>query len=217
MAMLLYGTSGSPFVRKVQVVLDEKGIAFEQEPVIPINVSAEYRKISPLGKIPALVHDGKALADSSAICAYLERIHPTPALYPADPYEYARALWFEEYGDSAMLAVIGPKIFFKKFIAPRFFDQPCNDAEVQKTVDEELPPLLDYLESQLGDGPFLVGKGFSIADIGIATELVNLRHAGVGVDPRRWPKLARWAAGIHERPSFRKRIEEERALFGVPA
>ena len=96
MAMVLHGVSGSPFVRKVQVVLAEKGIPYEQETVMPINVSAEYRKISPLGKVPALVHDGKALSDSSVICAYLERIHPTPALYPADPYEFARALWFDE-------------------------------------------------------------------------------------------------------------------------
>ena len=217
MAMVLYGTSGSPFVRKVQVVLAEKGIAYEHEPVVPINVSAEYRQLSPLGKIPALKHDGRALADSSVICAYLERLQPQPQLYPADPYEYARALWFEEYGDTALVAVVGPKIFFKKFVAPRFFNQPTNEAEVQKSIDEELPPLFDYLESQLGDSAFLAGKAFSIGDIGIATEFVNLRHVGVGVDTRRWPKLARWVAGIHERPSFRKVIEEERAAFGFTA
>jgi len=217
MAMVLYGTSGSPFVRKVQVVLAEKGIPYEHEAVVPFNVSPEYRQISPLGKIPALKHDGRALADSSVICAYLERLHPEPQLYPADPYEYARALWFEEYGDSALVGVVGPKIFFKKFVAPRFFNQPTNEAEVQKSIDEELPPLFDYLESQLGDDPFLAGKAFSIGDIGIATEFVNLRHVGVGVDTRRWPKLTRWVAGIHERPSFRKVIEEERAAFGLTA
>jgi len=150
MAMVLYGTSGSPFVRKVQVVLAEKGIAYEHEPVVPINVSAEYRQLSPLGKIPALKHDGRALADSSVICAYLERLQPQPQLYPADPYEYARALWFEEYGDTALVAVVGPKIFFKKFVAPRFFNQPTNEAEVQKSIDEELPPLFDYLDERVG-------------------------------------------------------------------
>src|SRR6185369_10454689 len=131
MAMVLYGTSGSPFVRKVQVVLDEKGIAHEHEPVVPFNVSPEYRETSPLGKIPALRHDGRPLADSSVICAYLERIHPEPRLYPADPYDFARALWFEEYADSALVAVVGAKIFFKKFVGPRFFNQPTNEAEVQ--------------------------------------------------------------------------------------
>jgi len=88
---------------------------------------------------------------------------------------------------------------------------------VQKAIDEELPPLFDYLEGQLGDGNALVGKRFSIADVGIATHFVNLRHAGVGVDPKRWPKLARYVAAVHERPSFKALIEEERPMFGSNA
>src|SRR5205807_1217235 len=96
----VYGANGSPFVRKVCVMLAEKGLTYEQEPVIPLNVSAEFKKLSPLGKIPAY-RDGEAtLSDSSIICAYLERKHPEPPLYPAEPFEYARALWFEEYGDT---------------------------------------------------------------------------------------------------------------------
>jgi len=215
MSILLYGAGGSPFVRKVRVVLAEKKIPYDHDEVIPINVSPEYRKISPLGKIPALRDGDRTLADSSVICAYLERRHPEPALYPADAYEYARALWFEEYGDSALVGVIGPKIFFRKFIAPRFFNQPVDEAAVEQTVREELPPLFDYLESQLGTGPFFVGRSFSIGDIGIATHLVNLRHCGIGVDPARWPKLARWAATVHERPSFKTLIEEDRRTFGI--
>src|SRR5713226_5997898 len=92
---VLYGVNASPFVRKVRVALAEKNVPYEHEVVIPVNVSPEFRKMSPLGKIPALRDGDKALSDSSVICAYLERAHPTPALYPADPYEYARALWFE--------------------------------------------------------------------------------------------------------------------------
>ena len=214
MAMLLYGAAGSPFVRKVRVVLAEKGLAYDREVVIPINVSPEYRKISPLGKIPAFRDGDRTLADSSIICAYLEQKHPKPPVYPADPCDHARALWFEEYGDSALVAVTGPKIFFKKVVAPRIFNQPCDDAAVAQAVEQDLPPLFDYLESQL-DGPFFVGGTFSIADIGIATQLVNLRHAGFGVNAGRWPKLGRWVAAVHERPSFRALIEEERPTSGL--
>jgi glutathione S-transferase len=211
----LWGASASPFVRKVRVLLAEKKIPHEREDLIPINVSPEYRKISPLGKIPAWQDGDRTIADSSVICAYLERTHPEPRLYPADPYEYARALWFEEYGDTALVGVIGPKIFFQKFIAPRFFNQPTDEAVVRKAIDEELPPLFDYLESQLGGGDAIVGGRFSIADIGLGTPFVNLRHAGVGVDATRWPKLASYVAGLHERPSFKTLIEEERATFGL--
>jgi glutathione S-transferase len=211
----LWGASVSPFVRKVRVVLAEKKIPHEREDLVPFNVSAEYRKLSPLGKIPAWQDGDRAIADSSVICAYLERTHPEPRLYPADPYEYARALWFEEYGDTALLGVVGPKIFFQKVVGPRFFNQPTDEAVVRKAIDDELPPLLDYLESQLGGGDAIVGGRFSIGDIGLATQFVNLRHAGVGVDAKRWPKLARYVAGLHERPSFKTLIEEERATFGL--
>jgi glutathione S-transferase len=211
---VVYGVNASPFVRKVRIALAEKNIAYEHDPVIPFNVSAEFKKISPLGKVPAFRDGDRTLSDSSVICAYLERKHPTPALYPSDAYEYARALWFEEYGDGALVQVTGPKIFFKKVVAPVFFNQPANDAEIQKAVDEDLPPHFDYLESQLS-GPYLVGKQLSIGDIGIATHFVNLRLAGFGVDPARWPKLARYVAAIHERPSFAPIIAEEKASFGI--
>jgi glutathione S-transferase len=213
---IVYGANGSPFVRKVRVALDEKKLAFEQESIVPFNVSPEFRKISPLGKIPAFRDGDRTLADSSVICAYLERQYPEPPLYPSDPYDYARALWFEEYGDSALVAVVGGKIFFPKVIAPRFLGRPTDEAAVQKAIDEELPPLFDYLEAELADGrDALVGGRFSIADIGIATQFVNLRHAGYGVDGSRWPRLARWVAAIHARPSFKKVIDEEAPFFGT--
>ncbi len=126
----LYGNGLSPFVRKVRVVLAEKNVAYEHDPVVPFNVSAEYKAISPLGKIPAYRDEKGALPDSSVISAYLEKRHPTPALYPSDPYEYARALWFEEYADSAIVAVSGAKIFFARVVGPRFLNQPADEAAI---------------------------------------------------------------------------------------
>ena len=213
----LYGVSASPFVRKVRVALAEKGIAYDHDPVLPFNVSAEYKKISPLGKVPAYRDGDVTLADSSVIIAYLEKIKPQPALYPTDPYEYARALWFEEYGDGGLVQVAGPKIFFEKIVAPMFMNRPTDESVVQKAIDEELPPLFDYLESQLSDDGFLVGKQFTVGDIGIATQFVNLRHCGVGVDAAKWPKLAKYIGRIHARPSFKACIDEEAAAFSSAA
>src|SRR5262245_34239765 len=208
------GANASPFVRKVRAALAEKKIAYDLEPLIPINVSAEFKKISPLGKIPVYRDGHVTICDSSIICAYLERRHPTPALYPADAYEFARALWFEEYGDTALVNVVGAKIFFKKVVAPAFLNQPVDEAAIQKAVDEDLPPLFDYLESQLGSSEGIAGGRFSIGDIGIVTQFVNLRHAGFSPDTKRWPKLARYVARTLERPSFHALWKEEAAAFG---
>jgi glutathione S-transferase len=213
----VYGINASPFVRKVRVALAEKGIPYDVEPVIPINVSPEFRQMSPLGKIPAFRDGNVVLSDSSVICAYLERAYPTPTLYPADPYEYARALWFEEYADTALLEAFGPKIFFQRVVAPRFFNRPTDEAVVNKAVEEDLPPRFDYLESQLGGGDAIVGGRFSIGDIGVATQFVNLRHAGFGVDKRRWPKLARYVDAVIARPSFKALVQEEAVQFGAAA
>ena len=191
------GVSASPFVRKVRVLLAEKGVPYELDPVIPFNASPEFKQMSPLGKVPAYRDGDRVLCDSSVICAYIERTHPDPALYPSDPYDYGRALWFEEYGDTALAQVMGPKIFFNRVVGPKFFQRPCDEAVVKHAIDEELPPLFDYLEGQLtGNGTSIAGPQFSIGDIGVATQFVNLRHAGVTVDATRWPKLARYVRGV---------------------
>lgn len=213
----VYGAHVSPFVRKVRAFLAEKDIPYELDPVVPFGAPPEFKKMSPLGRIPAFRDGDRTLADSSVICAYIERTHPTPALYPSDPYDYARALWFEEYADGGMVTVVGPKIFFQKFVAPRFFNRATDEAMVQKAIDEELPLLFDYLEGEVGDREFLVGDAFSIADIGVSTQFVNLRHVGVSVDPGRWPKLATYVARMHARPSFKDLIEEERTMYGTAA
>jgi glutathione S-transferase len=213
----LYGISLSPYVRKVRVVLAEKGIPYEVDPVIPVNVSAEYKKISPLGKIPAWRDESGTLSDSSIIAAYLERVQPEPRLYPQAAYEFARALWYEEYADTAVVNVAGPKIFFERVVQPRFFNKPTDEAVVAKAIEEDLPPLFDYLESELGNGDGIVGGRFSIADIAIASPFVNLRHAGVRPDPQRWPKLARHIDRVHARPSFKSVIDEESGAFGLSA
>jgi glutathione S-transferase len=211
---IVHGINISPFVRKVRVALAEKGLDYELRPIIPVNVPPEYRKLSPLGKVPAFEEDGRALCDSSVICAYLERTHPEPRLYPSDAYEYARALWFEEYADTALAQVLGPKIFFQIVVAPRFFQRPTDHAVVEQALKDDVPPLFDYLESQVGAREAIAGTRFSIGDIGIGSQFVNFRHAGQSIDAARWPKLARYVAHVHERPSFKALIDEEAAAFG---
>ncbi len=211
----LYGVNASPFVRKVRVVLAEKGLSYDHEPVMPGSPDPEYRKMSPLGKVPAFRDGDRAFSDSSVICQYVERTHPEPPVYPRDPYEFARALWFEEYADTALVEVFGPKIFFPRVVGKRFMGKEPDEAAIQKVIDEELPPRFDYLEAQLGSGPYIVGDRLSIADVAITSTFVNLGHAGVSVDAKRWPKLAKYVATHVGRPSFKPLIEEERGFLGL--
>ena len=215
----LYGAPVSPFVRKVMVALAEKGIAYEHDPVVPAIAPPEFSRVSkdvsPLGRIPAYRDGDFPLADSSVIIAYLERVKSSPALYPSDTRDYARALWFEEYGDGGLAPIIGGKIFFQKVAGPAFFKQPTDEAIVNKAINEELPPLFDYLESQLGGGDWLVGRGFSIADIGVATQFAQGTLCGLSPDAKRWPKLAAYVNRALARPSFAEAIAKGKAMLGL--
>jgi glutathione S-transferase len=209
---ILHGANGSPFVRKVKVALAEKSVAFDQEPLIPFGVSDEYKKKSPLGKIPCWEDGDFVLPDSSCILAYLERSQSTPSLYPSDPKQFARALWYEEYGDTKLVEVCGPP-FFERVIKGGFLQQEPDEERVAKVIAEEQPPVFDYLEGEVGDREYLVGTQFSVADIATASPFVNLMHAGAALDASRWPKLGAYLERIHSRPSFKACIEEEKAAF----
>lgn len=211
---IVHGVPPSPFVRKVRVFLAEKGVAYELDPLVPFNQPPEYFEISPLGKIPCYQDGDFALPDSSAICAYLERKHPEPPLYPANAEELGRALWLEEYGDTRLAESVGP-IFFQTLIRPTLFKQEADKELVEKTSREVLPPVLDYLEKQAPDGDAIVGRTFSIADIGIATQFVQLRHAGHELDPSRWPRLTAWVDRVLARPSFAACFEDEKQAFAA--
>ena len=217
MSLKILGAGISPFVRKVRVVCAEKGLDYELEPVIPMNPPPGWRDVSPLGKIPALEHDGRVVNDSSVICAYLERIAPEPALYPADPYACARATWLEEYADGGLVPVAGPKVFMPVVLRPLLSGGEPESAAIDaaaKAMHEEVGPLLAYLEQQIGDAEFFVEDRLSIADISVASMMVNLRHAGFPPDAERFPKVAAFVQRMHARPSFRACIDEEKQLLG---
>ena len=210
MAFKIIGAGLSPFVRKTRVFFAEKGLAYELEPLVPFNVSPEYKRKSPLGKIPCLEHDGRPLPDSSVICAYVERIHPQPALYPSEAWDYAQALWLEEWADGALVANAMAPIFQERVLKKLMGGKP-DEARFEQARDKALPGYCDYLEERLSDQPYLVGGRFTIADIAVASPFVNMAHGGVTVDAGRWPKLAAYLERVHARPSFKALIEEERA------
>ncbi len=209
---ILHGASASPFVRKVRVAFAEKGVSYELNPLMPFAPSPEYLKKSPLGKIPCLEDGDFVLPDSSCIIAYLERAHPNPPLYPSDPKEYGRALWYEEYADTRLVENLGA-VFFER-VVKAMLKQETDEARVKQVLAEGIPPVLDYLEGEIGDREVLVGTRFSVADIATCSPFVNFMHAGESVDASRWPRLASYVERIHARPSFKPVIEEEKAQFG---
>lgn len=215
--MIIYGSIVSPFVRKLLGYLGEKGIDFELQGVGIGDPDPGFRAASPLGKMPAMDDDGFLLADSSAIIHYLEARHPEPPLIPADPRERGRVVWWDEFGDT-VFAACGGKMFFNRIVSPKFLGREGDLAAAAEAETEELPKLLDYLESAIPASGYLVGDRFTLADLAAVSPLVNLRHCGSCIDAATHPRIAAWSEAILSRPTLAPWVaKEERMMAKVLA
>jgi glutathione S-transferase len=213
--MILYGSSMSPYARKVLAFAGEKGIELELRPTGAAlgEPSEDFVEASPFRKMPAFRDGGYTLADSSAIIHYLEAKFPQPALIPSDPQLRGRTIWFEEFADTILISC-GAKIFFNLIVAPRFLGRPGDEEAARQAELNDLPPILDYLERTVpsGDG-YLVGDGLTLADIAVAGPFANFRHTNTKVDPERYPRTVAYVDRILARPSLAPWIERETAFL----
>ena len=211
--MILYGSSLSPYVRKVLAYCAERGIEVDSRNAGPGDVDPEFRKASPFGRIPALADGGYRLADSSAIIHYLEAKHPDRPLIPQEPEARGKTIWYEEFADT-MLISCGARIFFNLIVAPRFLGLPGDEDAARQAELNDLPPILDYLETVApGDGGYLVGDALTLADIAVASPFANFRHTNTRVDPDKYPRTVAYVDRILARPSLAPWVDRETAFL----
>ena len=211
--MIIYGSSLSPYVRKVLAFAGEKGMAFDLQPTGFPNPSPEYLEASPFRKMPALRDGDYTLADSSAIIHYLEAKQPEPALIPAEAKARGKVIWFDEFSDT-ILTACGAKMFFNRIVAPRFIGREGDLVAADTAEREELPPILDYLEKVVPDaGGYLVGDDITLADIAVASPFANLGHMKCKIDQSRHGRVRAWVTSILSRPSFAPWIERETVML----
>ena len=211
--MIVYGSSLSPYVRKVLAFAAEKGIEIDLQPVGLGDPNPDFVEASPFRKMPAFRDGDYTLADSSAIIHYLEAKQPDPRLIPADAKLRGKTIWFEEFADT-ILVTCGGKIFFNRIVAPRFLGRPGDEEAAVQAELNDLPPILDYLEKVVpGDHGYLVGDALTLADIAVAGPFANFRHTGTRIDPERYPRALAYVERILARPSLAQWVERETAFL----
>ena len=215
MQLKVHGTIFSPWVRRLMVLIEEKGLSFEHVNVVPLgDPDPDYLKISPLGKVPLLEVDGRYLPDSLAASVFLDSAVPSPRFFPEDGWQRAWMLWLCDFIGAGVFSKVEAPLFIQRFINPNMLGFDPDPVIVQDALDK-LPYHFDYLESQLPEaGPFMMGVEICLVDLTAGSVFINMLHAGEPVDAKQWPKLAAYIDRLLARPSFQNRLSVERQAVG---
>ncbi len=205
--LTISGVPISVHTRKTLVTAALKEIDHKVEPVIPFDPPPNWHELSPTGLIPAMQDGDFTLAESTAICLYLERKRPEPAILPADARESARVLFFDGYGGHLFRSVVHG-LFFQKIISPLILRGSTDQSVIDAILASAQPKAFAFLEGQVA-GDFLVGDRLTLADIAIVSNLINYQYLGFAIESARYPRLARYVDGIIALPPFRQVLAAE--------
>ena len=228
---VLYHGWRSSASRRVRLCLEEKGIAYESHVVDMAKMehhSPEFLRINPNGVIPALIHDGRPLYESSTICEYLDELYPDPPLSPDNAYDRATMRNWVRTVDG----LIGNLIIFNWAHHLAKTASQWSDAELAEKMknipskerqeawlraarkpytDEEraaargkLVEMLDRMEGMLSKTKWLAGDRYSIADIGTVPFVKRIEEeiAPDQVTTAKHPRVTEWWTAIQARPAF---------------
>ena len=213
--MKIIGSFVSPYVRKVLACIHLKGLDYEIDPITAFFGNDEFERLSPLRRIPVMIDGDVVIPDSSAICAYLDEAYPGHPLLPDSAKDRAQARWLEEYADTRLGDVFIWGLFYQKFVCPIIWGEEGDMARVEKTLREDMPRELDWLETQLPESGFLFGDRIGLADIAIATFFRNGAYVGFEPDPERWPRTAGFVARALAEPCFETFLPFERTQMSA--
>lgn len=211
----LYHYPLSPFSRKVRLSLAEKRIEVELVEERFWEKDADFLRRNPAGKVPVLKMGDRMLSDSTAICEYLEQVHPTPSLLPSDAdgrYEVRRLVaWFDDkFNEEVTSKLMGERVFRK--IMGTGYPDSANVKAGSKAVKYHL----DYMHWLLDQRRWLAGNDMSLADFAAAAHLSCLDYVS-DVDWNRSAIVKDWYAKIKSRPAFRSILADQISGFPQPA
>lgn len=201
--MKIYNHSLAPNPRRVRIFVAEKRLKIPYEDVDILNGagrSPEFLQKNPAGGVPVLeLHDGAYLAESVAICRYLEGLHPEPNLMGMDTREQA---FIEQWNRRMELLLFGPigrafqntSPLLAQFVGQQFKDYGNAQLNVAQAQ-------LEWLDKQLSDREFIAVPRYTIADITAQVAIdFGTQMAGLSLDPA-LANLSRWRKSVSRRPS----------------
>jgi len=204
--MKLYIDAGrAPNPRRVRIFLAEKGVNLPTEPVdiaAQAHKAPAFRALNPMQRLPALVlDDGTVIAESIAICRYLEALHPAPPLFGEGAREQALVEMWQRRVELHLLAVVS-SVFRHLHPAMATLEVPQVAAWGEANKPRVLE-FLEFLDGELKERPYVAGARFSVADITAVIAVDFMKPAKLAV-PDGLGNLQRWHTQVSARPAVAK-------------
>jgi glutathione S-transferase len=202
--MKLYDYGRAPNPRRVRIFLAEKGVTIDE--VVEVDLAAfahrepDFARLNPFARVPLLVlDDGTAIAETMAICRYIEETNPEPPLFGTDAKD--RAL-VEMWNRHMELDLLYPVAMAFRHLHPGMAGHESPQVRQWGEVNAgRALASLAILNERLAVSPFVAGAAFTVADItgGIALDMT--KAAKIAVPPELTHVLA-WHARLRARPSW---------------
>lgn len=208
MAVTVWDHPLSPYAQKVKIALREKDVAFDTAVPGGIGVggaAGDFVAANPRAEVPALIHDGFGIFDSTIILEYIEDAWPDPSLLPARPADRARVRMIEEVVDTHLEAVnwgLSELRWFRRA-------EGALGETLSTRATEQVRGYFSWLERELGDREWFNGDAFGWGDLSVVPYVNG--SVGHGITPEPGSKLAQWLARANARPSVRNTVAEATA------
>jgi glutathione S-transferase len=166
--------------------------------------SDEYLAVNPKGRVPALVTDEGALTETPAILAYIAQRYPQAKLAPLDDqFAFARMQAFNSYLCSTVHVAHAHRMR-----GTRWADDTAALEAMKRKVPESVGAAFTLIEDGMLEGPWVMGKQYTICDPYLFTLAEWLD--GDGVDLTKLPRVIDHRTRMHERPAVKRAIAQER-------
>lgn len=208
--MRLFDFALAPNPRRVRMFLAEKSVEI---PLVQVNTrereqfEESFKAINPLSTVPVLeLDDGTCIAESVAICRYIEELHPEPPLMGTDAKDRAIV---EMWNRRVELLGYAPTAEVVRNALPMFEDRglsgvPGGVPQIPALVErgkQSLGRFFTLLDRQLGDNQFVAGAAFTIVDITAFVTIEFGKRADLQIPDRGAENVLRWHGAIASRPS----------------
>lgn len=195
----IYSAALCPFAHRSRLALMEKGISFKLIEIDLQNKPANFKEISPYGKVPVLKHGNQRVWESAIINEYLDEVFPNPPLLPQDPFLRAQARIWINFADTRLFAATAKLLYMSQ--------NPQQQAEAKQELTEHLRFMeQEGLQKLSEKGPYWLGSEISLVDLTyypVFEQWAVLEHFRGYPLPTELDRLSEWRSAVANRESVR--------------